>query len=70
MTTATKLQEQNEKITALYCRLSVDDIKEDAEENESNSVKNQKIILEDYCKKSRYNELSVFRRRRYFGHYL
>ena len=70
MTTATKLQEQNEKITALYCRLSVDDITEDAEENESNSVKNQKIILEDYCKKSRYNELSVFRRRRYFGHYL
>ena len=33
MTTATKLQEQEELLTALYCRLSVDDIKEDAEEN-------------------------------------
>ena len=48
MTTATKLQEQEELLTALYCRLSVDDIKEDAEENESNSIKNQKTILEDY----------------------
>ena len=45
MTTAAKLQEQEELITALYCRLSVDDIKEDAEENESNSIKNQKSIL-------------------------
>lgn len=52
MTTATKLQEQEELLTALYCRLSVDDIKEDAEENESNSIKNQKTILEDYCKKN------------------
>ena len=30
MTTAAKLQEREEMMTALYCRLSVDDIKEDA----------------------------------------
>ena len=44
MTTATKLQEQEELLTALYCRLSVDDIKEDAEENESNSIKNHDVM--------------------------
>ena len=46
MTTAAKLQEQEELITALYCRLSVDDIKEDDEENESNSIKNQDEICQ------------------------
>ena len=60
MTTATKLQEQEELLTALYCRLSVDDIKEDAEENESNSIKNQKTILEDYCKKNGITNYQFF----------
>jgi len=37
----------NNKITALYCRLSVDDT--DRQSNEkSNSIKNQKQILQDY----------------------
>ena len=40
--------ESNEKITALYCRLSVEDIKDDNgkkkrnKEDESNSISNQK----------------------------
>ena len=39
--------ENNEKITALYCRLSVEDIKDDKDkkkrnkEDESNSISNQ-----------------------------
>ena len=41
MTTATKLNGQTEKITALYCRLSQDD----GREGESNSISNQ----EDIC---------------------
>ena len=35
-----------QKITILYCRLS----NEDAQEGESNSIANQKKILERYCK--------------------
>lgn len=46
MTTA-KNKGQEEKITALYCRLSQDD----GIEGESNSIANQKIILMDYAKK-------------------
>lgn len=46
MTTATKLNGQaDEKITALYCRLSVDD---DNKDEESNSITNQKQILQDF----------------------
>ena len=42
MTTATKLNRQaEEKITALYCRLSVDD---DNKDEESNSITNQDVI--------------------------
>lgn len=37
----------NNKITALYCRLSVDDTDKQSDE-ESNSIKNQKQILQDY----------------------
>lgn len=49
MTTATKLNRQaEEKITALYCRLSVDD---DNKDEESNSITNQKQILQDYARK-------------------
>ena len=48
MTTNTNLQgQENEKITALYCRLSQDDNLE----GESNSISNQKEILMDYAKR-------------------
>lgn len=46
MTTATKLNGQTEKITALYCRLSQDD----GREGESNSISNQKDILQAYAR--------------------
>lgn len=48
---------QEEKITALYCRLSVEDMKEGKDgkknkEQDSNSIKNQKQILSDYAKRN------------------
>ena len=45
MTTAVN-QGQNQKITALYCRLSQDD----GIDGESNSIANQKTILMEYAK--------------------
>ena len=42
--------QENEKITALYCRLSQDD----NVDGESNSISNQKEILLDYAKKKGY----------------
>ena len=52
MTTQNKSNgQEKEKITALYCRLSVDDGKKDME---SNSITNQKQILLDYAKKHGY----------------
>ena len=51
MTTQNKNGQVKEKITALYCRLSVDDDKKDME---SNSITNQKQILLDYAKKHGY----------------
>ena len=44
------IQGQEEKITALYCRLSQDDNLE----GESNSISNQKEILMTYAKKNGY----------------
>ena len=38
----------NQKITALYCRLSL----EDGRENESMSISNQKLMLKDYAEKN------------------
>lgn len=38
----------NQKITALYCRLSL----EDSQENESMSISNQKLMLRDYAEKN------------------
>ena len=59
MTTLAKSNGQiDEKITALYCRLSVDDVKADADE--SNSITNQKQILQDYCKKCGYGNTMFF----------
>ena len=51
MTMQNKNGQEKEKITALYCRLSVDDDKKDME---SNSITNQKQILLDYAKKHGY----------------
>ena len=56
----------NEKITALYCRLSVDDIrdkdkdKDKDKDSESNSITNQKRILSDYAKKHGYKNTMFF----------
>ncbi len=66
MTTVKNNGQQNEKITALYCRLSVEDIKDDKNkkknhnEDESNSISNQKQILLDYCKKQGYRNTMFF----------
>ena len=58
MTTATKLNGQaDEKITALYCRLSVDD---DNKDEESNSITNQKQILQDFAKKEGFTNTMFF----------
>ncbi len=38
----------NQKITALYCRFSL----EDSRENESMSISNQKLMLKDYAEKN------------------
>ncbi len=55
----------NEKITALYCRLSVDDIKDkdkdkENKDSESNSITNQKRILADYAQKHGYKNTMFF----------
>ena len=72
MTTVNKIKVQNDKnieelITALYCRLSVEDIKDEdgkkkkkEKEDESNSISNQKQILLDYCKKHGYTNTMFF----------
>ena len=58
MTTATKINGQTEeKITALYCRLSVDD---DNKDEESNSITNQKQILQDYARKEGFANTMFF----------
>ena len=64
---AMKAENMNQdKITALYCRLSVEDIKDDKDkkrkgkEDESNSISNQKQILSDYAKKHGYTNTMFF----------
>ena len=47
---------QSEKITALYCRLSRDD----EQEGESRSIKNQKAILEKYASDNGFKNTRVF----------
>ena len=56
MTTAKNKGQKEEPITALYCRLSVDDDKSD----ESNSITNQKQILSDYSKRNGYRNTMFF----------
>ena len=53
----TEMLRATDKITALYCRLSVEDLKEDkkgGKEDESNSIQNQKMILLQYAKENRF----------------
>lgn len=58
MTTANKTSGQTEeKITALYCRLSVDD---DNKDEESNSILNQRQILSDFARKEGYTNTMFF----------
>ena len=68
MTTANNIKGQNinnDLITALYCRLSVEDIKDEKNNkrrniDESNSISNQKQILSDYAKKHGYTNTMFF----------
>ena len=58
MATANKNKGQNEeRITALYCRLSVDD---DNKDMESNSITNQKQILSDFAHREGYRNTQFF----------
>ena len=57
MTTAKLNGQTEEKITALYCRLSVDD---DNKDEESNSITNQKQILKDYANKEGFANTMFF----------
>ena len=51
----------DELITALYCRLSVEDEKDKrVSDDESNSISNQKQILLDYCKKHGFKNTMFF----------
>ena len=62
MATAAKKGQEEEKITALYARLSDDDPDEEKkrgkssekEDKESNSIQNQREILYDYARKNGY----------------
>jgi Site-specific recombinases, DNA invertase Pin homologs len=47
---------QEEKITALYLRLSRDD----EQDGESNSISNQKVLLTDYAKRNKFRNIKVF----------
>lgn len=49
-------QSEQNKITALYCRLSQDD----GHEGESNSIVNQKALLKEYARKRSFKHLQFF----------
>lgn len=49
-------QSNNDRITALYCRLSRDD----ELQGESNSIKNQKSILSKYAKDNHFTNTKFF----------
>ena len=47
----TEMLRATDKITALYCRLSVEDLKEDkkgSKEDESNSIQNQELLCKGW----------------------
>ena len=50
------MHETNEKITALYCRLS----HEDSMQGESNSIQNQRKILTDYTKSKGFRNTKFY----------
>ncbi|MCI8361664.1 MAG: recombinase family protein [Clostridia bacterium] len=49
-------QLESDKITALYCRLSRDD----ELSGESNSIKNQKLILSKYAEDNKFQNIKFF----------
>ena len=49
-------QSNNDRITALYCRLSRDD----ELLGESNSIKNQKLILSKYAEDNKFQNIKFF----------
>ena len=52
---------KNEKITALYERLSRDDFgKDDDQQRESNSISNQKAMLEDFAARQGFTNIVHF----------
>ena len=58
-----EMQRATEKITALYCRLSVEDMKEDkkgGKEDVSNSIQNQKAMLLQYARDNRFPSPTFF----------
>jgi len=50
------LSQSNNKITALYCRLS----REDELNGESNSIQNQKVLLKEYAESKGYRNCRIF----------
>ena len=58
----TEMLRATDKITALYCRLSVEDLKEDkkgGKEDESNSIQNQRALLTRYAHDHGYTNLKI-----------
>lgn len=51
-----KIKHSNEQYTALYCRLSSDDDLE----GDSNSIKNQKLLLSDYAKENKFRNTRFY----------
>ena len=57
----TQAMRKNEKITALYERLSRDDFgKDDDQQRESNSISNQKAMLEDFATRQGFTNIVHF----------
>ena len=59
----TEMLRVTDKITALYCRLSVEDMKGDkkgGKEDVSNSMQNQKMILLQYAIENRFPNPTFF----------
>ena len=50
------MNQESNRITALYCRLSRDD----ELQGDSNSIVNQKAILSKYAKENRFSNLKYF----------
>ncbi|MBQ3762755.1 MAG: recombinase family protein [Clostridia bacterium] len=49
-------QAKNDRITALYCRLSRDD----EQQGDSNSIRNQKMMLRKYAEENRFGNIAEF----------